>query len=292
MRIVITGAKGMLGRELVEYLTPQHDVLGLDLPECDLTDGEAARRAICGFRPNIVIHAAAYTDVDKSESEPEKVYAANVVATRNVAAASSEAGARVFYISTDYVFDGCKKSPYLETDKPNPLGVYGKSKYEGERVLVRACGGIGYVIVRSSWLFGPYGKNFVRTILDLARQRKRISVVDDQIGSPTYTYDLAVAIERLFDLTFKGIVNICNSGECSWWRFAKEALRFAGAGDVEVEPITTEQLGRPAPRPHYSVLSNRKFERLTGHRLQPWLSALKDYIEREGLMRAPVDSAG
>jgi len=284
MRIVITGSKGMLGRELAESLEHEHEILGLDLPECDLTDGDAARRAICGFLPNLVIHAAAYTDVDGSEAEPEKAYEANVLATRNAAAASSEVGAKIFYLSTDYIFDGSKKSPYLESDEPSPLGVYGKTKYEGEKALVEACSGVGYVIIRSSWLFGPHGKNFVKTIIDIARREKRLRVVDDQVGSPTYTYDLARAIEQLIELTFRGVVNICNSGECSWRRFAEEALRYAGLDGVEVESITTEELGRPAPRPPYSVLDNRKLERLTGHRMQPWPLALKHYLKREGLL--------
>lgn len=287
MRILITGSKGMLGRELMEFLRPTYDVFGLDLPEFDLTKEEVACKAISSFLPNIVIHAAAYTDVDRSESEPEKAYEVNVVATRNVAKASSEVGAKIFYISTDYVFDGKKTSPYVETDVPAPLGVYAKTKYEGEMALMDACGGLGYVIIRTSWLFGPYGKNFVKTIIELAKKQDKLRVVNDQIGSPTYTLDLAQAIEKLFEMTFRGVIHICNSGECSWWRFTKEILKYVGLEHVEVEPITTEELSRPAPRPKYSVLSSRKFERLTQHRMQPWPLALKNYLEREGLLVKP-----
>lgn len=284
MRVLITGSKGMLGRELMELLSPNHDIFGLDLPEFDLTKEDTARKAISSFRPNIVIHTAAYTDVDKSESEPQKAYEVNVVATRNVATASSEVGAKVFYISTDYVFDGTKTSPYVETDLPAPLGVYAKTKYEGELALIDACGGLGYVIIRSSWLFGPYGKNFVKTIIELAKKQDKLRVVNDQVGSPTYTLDLAQAIEKLFDFTVRGVFHISNSGECSWWRFTKEILKYVGLEHVEVEPIKTEELGRAAPRPKYSVLSSRKFERLTQHRMAPWPDALKRYLEREGLL--------
>lgn len=288
MRVLITGSKGMLGRELMEFLGQQHDIFGLDLPEFDLTKKDIVRRALSSFLPNIIIHAAAYTDVDASESEPERAYEINVVATRNIAAASNEVGAKIFYMSTDYVFDGEKTSPYVETDLPAPLGVYAKTKYEGEMALMDACGGIGYVIIRSSWLFGPYGKNFVKTIIELAKKQGKLRVVNDQTGSPTYTLDLAQAIEKLFELTVRGVIHICNSGECSWWRFTKEILKYAGLEGVEVEPITTEELNRPAPRPKYSVLSSRKFERLTQHRMTPWPSALKRYLEREGLLVKPA----
>jgi len=287
MRVLITGSKGMLGKELVEFLAPSYDLFGLDLPEFDLTIETVARKAISSFLPNIVIHAAAYTDVDKSESEPDKVYKANVISTRNVASAAREVGAKLFFISTDYVFDGEKTTPYVESDKPAPLGVYAKTKFEGEMAVAEACEGLGYVIIRSSWLFGPHGKNFVRKIIELAKKHNKLRVVNDQAGSPTYTLDLAKAIEKLFELTVRGIVHICNSGECSWWRFTKEILKYAGLERVEVEPITTEELGRPAPRPKYSVLSTRKFERLTQFRMPPWPVALKHYLKREGLLAKP-----
>ena len=145
------------------------------------------------------------------------------------------------------------------------------------------------MIIRSSWLFGPYGKNFVKTIIELGKRNKKLKVVNDQVGSPTYTLHLAQAIEKLFELTFRGILHVCNSGVCSWWRFAKEILRNAGLEDVEVEPITTEQLGRPAPRPRYSVLDNRRFQRMTCHKMQPWPLALKDYLKREGLLAGEVE---
>jgi dTDP-4-dehydrorhamnose reductase len=213
----------------------------------------------------LVLHAAAWTDVDGAEADPAGAEAVNVLGTRNVAAL----GAPVVYYSTDYVFDGRKREPYLESDEPNPLSVYGRTKLAGEREIRDGW------IVRSSWLFGWTGKNFVRTMLDLGRERDEVRVVDDQVGSPTYVGHLAEATRHVLELP-QGIWHVAADGECTWAEFAREIFGQAGI-DCEVVPITTEELGRPAPRPACSVLRS---ERGNAPRLPHWREGLRDCLSR------------
>ena len=250
--VVITGAGGQLGTALREVF-PEADAEPRDVTE----PIEA--------QPELVLHAAAWTDVDGAESEPEEARRVNVEGTRNVVAL----GAPVVYFSTDYVFDGTKGEPYVESDEPNPLSVYGRTKLEGERQIRE-----GWV-VRSSWLFGWTGKNFVRTMLDLGRKRGEVRVVDDQRGSPTFVGHLADATKRVLDLPL-GAYHVAAEGDCTWAEFAGAIFEEAGI-ECRVVPISTEELGRPAPRPAYSVLRS---EHTDSPRLPHWRDGLRECLER------------
>ena len=296
MRILITGACGMLGRDLVEVLAEGQELYLLDVQKfpsslssqfstltLDITDSAKTYREITRINPDIVIHSAAYTDVDGAETNMDLAFRINALGTRNIALACQRFDTELLYISTDFVFDGEKGEPYLEFDRPNPQSIYGKSKYWGELYIDSLLN--RFYIVRSSWLFGKNGKNFVSTILNLAKQKKEIEVVNDQIGSPTYTKDLAQAIAQLIGREGKdsitraslyGICHITNSGQCSWYEFAGEILQDS---DVLLKPITSEELNRPAKRPKFSVLEN-SVRKLQGWKsLRHWKEALKDYLK-------------
>ncbi|MEW5767616.1 MAG: dTDP-4-dehydrorhamnose reductase [bacterium] len=275
MRIVVTGAGGMLGHDLVEELQVGHEALPFGRVDLDVTDFEATGRKIKAARPEVIIHAAAYTDVDGAETNPEQAYQINALGTQNVVLAAQKIKALVVYISTDYVFDGQKKSPYHEFDPPNPQGVYARSKLAGEWYVQALLD--RFVIVRTSWLFGRTGKNFVRTILKQAREGGVLKVVCDQVGSPTYTKDLAREIARLIPTHRYGIYHITNQGACSWYEFAAKILEFSGIRR-ELIPITTQELARPAPRPAYSVLANLCLELTIGRRMPCWEEALQEYL--------------
>ena len=228
-------------------------------------------------------HAAAFTDVDESERQPEKAFAVNAQGTRNVAQAARKAGIPMLYISTDYVFDGEKTEPYVEEDAPHPLGVYGKSKPEGEmavRELVQY-----FWIVRTSWLFGPLGRNFVRTIAERARAGDKLRVVDDQVGAPTYTMHLVASLEQIVTRGGPGIYHATNQGHCSWFEFAKTIVEEAGLEASLVSPSPTLASGRQAPRPKNSRLACTRFIREGLVLLPPWREGLRRYLEREHLVR-------
>jgi len=286
----------MLGIDLSQELHGDYTVIGADVvhgprsmvhgfESCDVTDKKRVAEVVEGANPDVVIHAAAFTDVDGCESNEAKARAINVEGAGNVAAACRDAGAAIIYISTDFVFDGAKKTPYLETDRTRPLSIYGKSKLEGEEAIKGMTG--RHYILRTSWLYGRYGKNFVDTIINKARTEKVLKVVDDQVGSPTYTKDLAKAIHALLDkLSPKptahsperyGIYHISNSGTVSWYEYAKTILEMAGSG-TKVIPISSKELARPANRPAMSVLDNEKFTGYTGYIMRSWKSALREYL--------------
>lgn len=277
MKILVTGARGMFGTDLVKRFTvhgSQFTVIGVDIEDFDITDEKETVKEIKRISPEVVINTAAFTDVDACETEREKAFMVNRDGARNVALGCREAGARLIHISTDYVFDGRKRKPYKEDDEPRPLNIYGLSKLEGEREISN----FKFLIVRTSWLFGRNGKNFVDTILKLSSEKDELKIVDDQVGSPTYTVDLSEAIERLINVGALGVVHCSNDGKCSWYDFTKEILRMAGKG-VKVIPIRTDELKRPAPRPAYSVLSNERYYNITGHRLRSWEEGLRDYLK-------------
>ena len=286
-KILVIGAKGMLGRDLVEVLRssfPRDEVLGWDLDEIDIREERRTVTKIEALQPGIVINVAAYTDVDGCESNEEKAFAINAEGMRHVALGALRCRAKVVYLSTDYVFDGKKRDPYLEDDSPHPLSVYGRSKWKGEQYLQELVEDA--LIVRTQWLYGKYGKNFVTSILRLAREKEVLSIVDDQVGSPTYTIDLSRAISALIRRDARGVFHAANSGLCTWCTFGQEILKLSGVEGVKVVPITSEELGRPAPRPSYSVLSTEKLKQETGMTLRPWSEALREYLqglgEREG----------
>ena len=253
MKFLITGANGQLGHELVRAtIAAGHEVVATSHETLDITDESAVVLAIRTARPDVVIHAAAWTAVDACESDPEKALLVNGTATKYVADAAHAVGAHVVYISTDYVFDGNKNSPYEEDDAPNPQSVYGSSKLAGERAL-----GATDAIVRIAWVCGFYGANMVKTILRLAEQ-PQLKFVDDQIGNPTFADDAAAMIVRLAAEKRSGAWHVTNQGDVSWYEFAREVLIAGGFDPDKVAPIKTHELQppRPAKRPHNSVLNN------------------------------------
>ncbi len=281
---MIIGARGMLGRDLVEVLQsslqvnqhPDREIWAWDLGDIDIQDESNTISKIENLRPEVVINVAAYTDVDGCEANEEKAFAINAEGMKHVARGAVRSGAKVVYISTDYVFDGRKRDPYTENDPPNPLNVYGRSKLKGEKYLQELVK--DFLIIRTQWLFGRYGKNFVTSVLQQAMEKRVLSIVNDQIGSPTYTSDLARAISLLIQSNARGIFHVANSDFCSWYTFGHAILKLSGMTGVKIIPISSKELNRPAIRPSYSVLSTQKLKRETGMSLRSWSEALKEYL--------------
>jgi dTDP-4-dehydrorhamnose reductase len=263
----------MLGTDFVRAASYwNHEVVGLDLPELDISEPKAIWRACVEHRPEVVVNCAAYTDVDGAEDDLATASRVNVEGARYVALAAAEVGASVLYPSTDYVFDGLKGAPYVESDPTRPMSVYGQTKAAGEAETAAA--NQHYFIVRTSWLFGAAGRNFVDTMLALGRDQGDVVVVRDQVGCPTYTAHLADALVRLIGTTAYGIHHIAGGGECSWYEFAEEIFRQAGI-EVRMMSLTTEELNRPAPRPPYSVLATERAEAIY---LPDWREGLASYL--------------
>ena len=274
MRILITGSQGQLGNALQRVLAGE-DLVLKDLPDFDLTNPNCEDQ-IQQAHPAVILHVGAYTNVDGAEREPERANAVNVQGTSYVARAAQALKARLVYVSTDYVFDGMKKSPYHEQDQPHPLNQYGLSKYEGEQAVLTLCP--DGLVVRTAWLFGHDGNNFVKTIMRLGEERPVLEIVADQRGCPTYAEDLAHALKRLVASDLRGICHVTNSGDCSWYEFA-QAIVSQTAVKPAVRPITTAQAGRPAKRPAYSVLSHDRFA--TQYSALPdWQDALSRFMKR------------
>lgn len=276
MNVFLTGVSGQLGRALVPRLVG-HDVTAPSEFQADVTSASVVD-VIARAEPDVVIHAAAYTDVDGAEAHPDLAFAVNARGSRHVAEGAARAGARLIAVSTDYVYDGAKPTPYREDDATAPLGVYGRSKLEGEREMLTVLEGT--LILRTAWLYGR-GKNFVETILRLAAERDELRVVDDQVGSPTSASDLASVIVSLLAIPCAGVYHAVNSGTCSWYVFAREILALSGL-DRRVVPIRSSELVRPAKRPANSVLHCGKLASL-GITLRPWQDALRAYLRDRGL---------
>lgn len=273
MRVAIIGAAGLLGKYLLREWTID-ELRGVDLPEIDIRDPQGLDRVIGEAKPDWIVLTAAYTDVDGCESHPDLATETNCRGAVNVAEAASRHGARLMFISTDYVFDGKKTTPYETDDQRNPQSIYGQSKADAEvgitRVLPDSC------ILRTSWLFGVGGKCFPDTILKLATTRPELEVVNDQRGCPTYARDLARAIVQLCRSNAKGTVHATNRGDCTWFEFASEIVRRAGV-KVVIRPTTSEKFVRPAERPKYSVLSSKSLEQRNIY-MPSWQEAVTDYL--------------
>ena len=271
-RIAITGASGLLGRELLRALEGRHPI-GFNQADCDITDAAATRARILEARPDVVIHLAAFTKVNECQRNPERALAVNAEGSRNIAQAANEAGARLVYISTDYVFDGRKREPYLETDPVSPVNVYGHSKAEGERYVATVPRSL---ILRCGWLFGEGGRNFVAAIREQIALGKALRVVSDQTGTPIWTRHLAAAIVTLVDAEVSGVLHAAASGECSWHEFATAIVELTSA-HISVEATATNP--RDTPRPMYSVLSDARLRALGFGPLPHWREGLREYLQ-------------
>ncbi|MBR1680789.1 dTDP-4-dehydrorhamnose reductase [bacterium] len=273
MKILVTGANGMLGQDLCPILEDADfvdEVVETDIETLDITNELQVQKVIKNEKPEIVIHCAAYTNVDKAEEEKEIAHKINVVGTENVARACKANGSIMVLISTDYVFDGEKCEKYLPSDKPNPINVYGKTKFEAEKVVQKICE--KYYIVRTSWLYGHHGKNFVENMLKFAEDGKELHVVNNQTGCPTWTVQLSEAISKMIEEEPEyGIYHICGSGETSWYEFAKEIFKLAKV-NANLLPCTDEEYKTKAKRPKYSVMDNDGI-------CVNWKKALKSYID-------------
>jgi dTDP-4-dehydrorhamnose reductase len=279
-RYLIAGASGMLGHDLATALDGR-DVTGLSRSELDVTDLDAARRAVAGH--DVVINAAAYTKVDDAESNEAAASLVNATGAANLARAAAETGATLVQVSTDYVFDGAATSPYPEDAPLNPVSAYGRTKAEGERLVLELNRGHSYIL-RTAWLYGAHGPNFPKTMLRLAAERDEVGVVTDQLGQPTWTADLARQVVALLDASAPaGVYHATNSGSTSWYGFAREVFRIAGLDPDRVKPVDSSQFVRPAPRPAYSVLGHSAWRRVGLEPMRPWDVALAEAM-RHGVM--------
>jgi len=282
VRVLVTGANGQLGTELVDlYAGRDGDkVLGVDLPNVDITDPESVAAAFASFPPDVVINCAAWTAVDAAEENEDAAVVVNADGPRVLAHASRDAGAWLVQISTDYVFSGDATSPYAEDAEPDPRSAYGRTKLAGERAVQQELPDAHY-IVRTAWLYGHEGSNFVKTMLRLETERDTVDVVDDQVGQPTYAADLAAQIAALVDVRpAAGIFHGTNSGTVSWNGFTREIFRLMGADPERVRAVTSEQFVRPAPRPAYSVLGHARWADIGLVPVRHWLSAIAEAIKR------------
>lgn len=277
MKVVVTGAMGQLGQDVVKELARKnHEAFGIDREQVDITIEADVQAYISEVKPDVILHCAAYTNVDAAEENEEVAYQINALGTENLAKAAKQVGSKMLYISTDYVFGGMATEPY-EVDEPTkPLGAYGRTKLAGEEFLQKNLD--QFFIVRTAWVFGIYGQNFVKTMLRLGEERGEVGVVHDQVGSPTYTVDLAGLMVELMESDQYGIYHATNSGVCSWYEFAVEIFKQAGM-NVKVNPLTSDQFPSPATRPHYSVLSKKQIVKKGFTPLRDWKEALAAYLD-------------
>ena len=276
MKVLVTGVKGQLGYDVVKDLKKRgHEPIGVDREEMDLMNNDAIREFIMNTRPEAIIHCAAYTAVDKAEEEVEVCYQVNAEATKVIAECAKELDITLIYISTDYVFDGTKEGEYVETDVPNPINVYGASKLLGEQYVQQLLE--KYYIVRISWVFGENGNNFIKTMRRLGSERDELNIIHDQVGSPTYTADLAPLLVDMMETNKYGIYHATNEGTCSWFEFANEIFKQSNM-EVKINPITTDQYPTAAKRPMNSRMSKFKLGENGFNLLVTWKEALKSYI--------------
>jgi dTDP-4-dehydrorhamnose reductase len=277
MKVLVTGVKGQLGHDVVNELEKRGiEAVGTDINDMDITDAESVDRVIKAAAPDAVIHCAAYTAVDAAEDNEETCRKINAGGTQNIADVCKELDIKMIYISTDYVFSGQGERPWEPDDERNPVSVYGRTKYEGELAVQNTLD--KYFIVRIAWVFGINGKNFVKTMLKLSENHDRITVVNDQFGSPTYTFDLAKLLVDMVQTDKYGIYHATNEGICSWYEFACEIFKQAGI-NMEVVPVTTAEYGAKAVRPYNSRMSKDKLTDNGFEKLPTWQDALKRYLK-------------
>ena len=277
MKVLVTGVKGQLGYDVVKDLEKRgHQPIGVDRDEMDLMDNEAIRTFIMNLKPEAIIHCAAYTAVDKAEEEVETCYQINAESVKVISECAKELDVKLIYISTDYVFDGTKEGEYVETDLPNPINVYGASKLKGEQYVQTLLE--KYYIVRISWVFGVNGNNFIKTMRRLGSERDELNIINDQVGSPTYTADLAPLLVDMMETDKYGIYHATNEETCSWYEFANEIFKQSGI-EVKTNPITTNQYPTAAKRPMNSRMSKAKLKANGFNLLPTWQEALAHYLK-------------
>ena len=275
MRVMVTGSNGLLGRYVMDAFRHGFVLITPSRSELDVTDLDACIALVDQYRPDLILNLAAYTAVDKAEREVDQAFAVNAYGARNVAIAGDRVGAKVCYISSDYVFDGGSPVPYNEFDTTNPQSVYGKSKRAGEMMTAQHCS--RFFIVRTSWLYGQMGRDFVSTMLKLGKEKEQLKVVNDQWGSPTFAKDLAVFLRELVVTEKYGTYHVSNSGHTTWYEFAREVFRIEGLS-VKVDPCNTQEFLRPAPRPAFSAMEHQAI-RLNGFEpMRNWNDALREYL--------------
>jgi len=275
MRVLLIGARGMLGTDLRSVLADRYELIAPDRQSVDITDEAAVRRCVEAAGPDVIVLAAAYTDVERAEDQRETAFLVNETGTRHVAVAAQSADASLIYFSTDFVFDGKKGTAYTESDEPNPVSVYGRSKLAGEKqaeLAPRHC------IIRTAWLYGPKKANFVEKMVSLAREHGRLSVTAEEMGSPTYTLDLAHAVDWALETGLTGLYHVTDAGWCSRYEFATEIVNLAGLENVVVEPAAPGEIATKAARPTFGVLSNALWEEAGGPPMRHWTEALRAYL--------------
>lgn len=278
MKVLVTGVKGQLGFDVMRELEKRgHDAVGVDIEEMDITDEEQVNHVIKTASPDVVIHCSAYTAVDRAEDEVDLCRKVNAGGTRNIAQVCAELDCKMVYISTDYIFSGEGDRPWKPDDEADPLNVYGQTKYEGEQEIKDRLN--KYFIVRISWVFGINGNNFVKTMLRLGKEKGAVNVVDDQIGSPTYTYDLAGLLVDMAESDAYGQYHATNEGICSWYEFAKEIFKAAGMDEVRVTPVSSSEFHSKAKRPFNSRMSKEGLVKSGFNKLPSWQDAVKRYIK-------------
>ena len=281
-KVLLTGSDGMLGTDVSELLATRDDIelIRTSINNLDITDRYAVKEKIHSIKPDVIIHTAAFTAVDLAEKEQDKCFSINVDGTKNIADYCESINAELIFISTDYVFDGTKKEPYIESDKRNPINIYGKSKSLAEEVIEHTVP--RYKIVRTSWLNGlslKYTGNFIEAILRKAKEQSEISVVNDQYGKPTFTFHLAKMLSRLLDINEYGIFHITNDGKCSWFEFAGEILKQNKVDGVKLKPIKSDEYPSLVKRPKNSVLENQHLKDIKVKLLPHWCEGLKEYFK-------------
>jgi len=275
-RMLVTGSNGLLGKEILDRFREEWEILPTDLKECDVTNSREFRKVMRGFQPDLVVHCAAYTAVDRAEAEEGSAFDVNVAGTKNVARECREQGILLVTYGTDYIFDGKARRPYSEEDKANPLSAYGRSKWEAEKALREE--GPEHLLIRSQWLYGPHGRNFIFSILNKVKMGESLRVVSDQTGCPTYAWDLADATCRLLKAGARGTFNFSNEGETSWYDYASFIVGHTCAGKASLSPASSSELQYPARRPAYSVLDKKKYREITGHVPRRWEEAVLDFL--------------